>query len=125
MGAALSGLMMARREVKHRSAKAPIGSVIGDSSAPRLCVSYCGASNPVASRDRRFSDLPTSRKVPDMERSPEGERLDRHGWLPRVELTRLLPSQMKRLGTSWVRWYRSTTDSFGSFPIRAVPSRWT
>src|SRR5687768_16096356 len=81
MGAALSGLMMARREVKHRSAKAPIGSVIGDSSAPRLCVSYCGASNPVASRDRRFSDLPTSRKVPDMERSPEGERLDRHGWL--------------------------------------------
>ena len=46
------------------------------------------------------------------------------GW-PRPEVTRLLPSQMKRFGTSWLRWYLSTTDVAGSLPMRHVPSRCT
>src|SRR4029077_7139727 len=46
------------------------------------------------------------------------------GW-PRPEVTKLLPSTRKRLGTSWVRCHRSTTDDRGSLPMRQVPRRCT
>src|SRR2546422_3467272 len=45
------------------------------------------------------------------------------GWF-RPLVTKLLPSTMKRFGTSCARWYLSTTELLGSFPIRQVPMRW-
>ena len=41
---------------------------------------------------------------------------------PRPDVTKLEPSQMNRLRTSCVRWWRSTTEDFGSSPMRQVPT---
>src|SRR5690242_17851603 len=42
------------------------------------------------------------------------------GWL-RALVTKLLPSTTNRLGTSCALWNLSTTDVFGSFPMRHPP----
>src|SRR5436309_11722078 len=44
------------------------------------------------------------------------------GWF-RPLVTKLLPSTINRFGTSCARWYLSTTELLGSFPIRQVPMR--
>src|SRR6266581_2083999 len=45
------------------------------------------------------------------------------GWF-RPLVTKLLPSTINRFGTSCARWYLSTTELLGSFPMRQVPMRW-
>src|SRR5438445_11553093 len=44
------------------------------------------------------------------------------GWF-RPLVTKLLPSTMKRFGTSCARLYLLTTELLGSFPMRQVPMR--
>src|SRR5215831_16548068 len=44
------------------------------------------------------------------------------GWL-RPLVTKLLPSTMNKFGTSWARWFLSTTDVLWAFPMRQVPIR--
>lgn len=39
-------------------------------------------------------------------------------------VTKELPSTMYKLGTSWARWFLSTTERRASVPMRAVPMRW-
>ena len=39
------------------------------------------------------------------------------------EVTKMLPSTMKRFFTSWLRPQEFTTERSGSLPMRAVPSR--
>src|SRR5262245_16561741 len=46
------------------------------------------------------------------------------GWF-RPLVTKLLPSTIKRFGTSCARWYLSTTELLGSFPMRQVPIKCT
>ena len=74
-----------------------------------------------ARNDPHLSPL---RKLADLLRRPERQRLDRRGRLPSCRGHHTFSSQMKRLRTSWVRWVASTKDSFASSPIRQVPSMW-
>jgi hypothetical protein len=68
-------------------------------------------------RRQTSSTLPSLREARDVLAGAEREAEIVSVGCPRDDVTMLLPSQMKRFRTSWVRWYLSTTDVRGSLPI--------